>query len=167
MSCFEASSSVKLNFAMNEDSCMPVIIHSLVRWWKYPPTTLADRQWCKTDTEVFASNTVTTCRPVSCEAYSFTADGYGIFNVRTNLGVCCMREGGVRHKQVCTRVDSEGQEKLPHHPDPPGDRAQGSGIWIPALHHWATPPHFSQKMNMHYPKVVLKKDADTWLFPTQ
>ena len=34
-----------------------------------------------------------------CQAYSFPTDGYGIFNVR--------------HKQVCTRVDSEaGIEKL-------------------------------------------------------
>ena len=31
----------------------------------------------------------------SCEAYSFTAtDGYGIFNVRTILGVWCTHEGG-------------------------------------------------------------------------
>ena len=37
-----------------------------------------------------------------CEAYSFTADGYGIFNVRTNLGPCRTHEEGR------TRVDSEG-----------------------------------------------------------
>ena len=43
-----------------------------------------------------------------CEAYSFTIDGYGIFNASTNLGA---HEGGVRHKQVYTRVDSEGQKK--------------------------------------------------------
>ena len=45
-----------------------------------------------------------------CVAYDFTADGYGVFNVRTNLCVCWTREGGVRHKRVCTRVDSEGQK---------------------------------------------------------
>ena len=26
-----------------------------------------------------------------CESYSFTTDGYGIFNVRTNLGTCRTR----------------------------------------------------------------------------
>ena len=30
--------------------------------------------------------------------------------MRTNLGACCAHEGGVRHKQVCTRVDSDGQK---------------------------------------------------------
>ena len=48
-----------------------------------------------------------------CEAYSFTADGYWIFNVRTNLGPCSTHEeaGSCRHKQVCTgSVDSERQK---------------------------------------------------------
>ena len=39
-----------------------------------------------------------------CEAYTFTTDGYGIFNVRTDLGACHTHQGGVRHKRVCTRV---------------------------------------------------------------
>ena len=48
----------------------------------------------------------------SCEAYSFMTDGHGIFNVCTKMGVCCTHEGGggVRHKQICTRIDSEGQK---------------------------------------------------------
>ena len=29
----------------------------------------------------------------SCEAYSFTTDGYGIFNMRKNLGACRAHEG--------------------------------------------------------------------------
>ena len=43
-----------------------------------------------------------------CEAYSFTTCGHGIFNVRTHLGAYRTHEVGVNHKQVCTRVDSEG-----------------------------------------------------------
>ena len=45
-----------------------------------------------------------------CEAYSFTTDEYGIFNMHTNVGACRTHEEGVKHKQdtVCTRVDSEG-----------------------------------------------------------
>ena len=67
---------------------------------------------------VFVCDRTTGCE---CEAYSFTTDGYGIFNVRTNVGACCAHEGeeggGVRggwgggagtNKPVCTRVDSEG-----------------------------------------------------------
>ena len=30
--------------------------------------------------------------------------------MRSNLGVCCAHERGVRHKEVCLRVDSEGQK---------------------------------------------------------
>ena len=62
----------------------------------------------------------------NCEADSFTTDGYGIFKVRTNVGACRTHEGvaggggrggetgggGGRHKQVCTRVDSEGPTDL-------------------------------------------------------
>ena len=46
-----------------------------------------------------------------CGAYSFTADGYGIFNVRTKCGYAMYTRKGARHK-VCTRVDSGGTEKL-------------------------------------------------------
>ena len=48
---------------------------------------------------------------------------------------------GVRHKQVCTRVDSEGlkkNKKTPKqlsHPAPPGDRTQGLRNLIPTLYH--------------------------------
>ena len=45
------------------------------------------------------------------EAYSFTTDGYGIFNVRTNFGCVPYIRRGVRHKTVCTRVDQEGQKE--------------------------------------------------------
>ena len=48
-----------------------------------------------------------------CKTYSFTADGYDIFNVRTHLGASrsLLARTGVRHKHVCTRVDSEWQKK--------------------------------------------------------
>ena len=36
-------------------------------------------------------------------SYSFTTDGYEIFNMPTHLGACRTQEGGVSHKQVCTR----------------------------------------------------------------
>ena len=43
-----------------------------------------------------------------CEAYSFTTDGYGIFNVRKNVGACRTHEGGSGTKksaQELTRSD--------------------------------------------------------------
>ena len=42
-----------------------------------------------------------------CEAYSFTTNGYGIFN---KFGCMPYTSMGVRHKQVCTRDDLEGQK---------------------------------------------------------
>ena len=50
-----------------------------------------------------------------CEAYSFTTDGYGIFNVRTNVRACRRHEGGSGTNRyiICTRVDSEGQQNCP------------------------------------------------------
>ena len=62
------------------------------------------------------------------EAYSFTTNGYRIFNVCRNCrthegGGGVWGGGGVRHKQVCTRVDSEGQPKrMELHYVPPEDR---------------------------------------------
>ena len=45
-----------------------------------------------------------------CEAYSFfTTDGCGIFIVCRNVGVS-YTQWGVRHKQICTRIDSGGQK---------------------------------------------------------
>ena len=41
----------------------------------------------------------------------FMTAGYGICNVRTHLGGVPFTRRGVRHNQVCTRVDSEGQKK--------------------------------------------------------
>ena len=37
-----------------------------------------------------------------------TTDWYGIFYVRPHFGCVLCTRSGVRHKQVCTRVDSEG-----------------------------------------------------------
>ena len=50
--------------------------------------------------------------PPAARAYYFTTDEYGIFNMRTYLGACRTQEGGVRYKEVCTRVDSEGQKNF-------------------------------------------------------
>ena len=47
-----------------------------------------------------------------CEAYSITTDGYGISNMRKHkCGYKSYTRKGDRHEQVCTRVDSEGQNK--------------------------------------------------------
>ena len=50
-----------------------------------------------------------------CEVCTFMTDGSGIFSMRTNVGACRIHEGGgkVRHKQVCTKVDSEGYKNSP------------------------------------------------------
>ena len=73
-------------------------------------------QYCATQT-VFPVCSVSCSHTTGCDAYSFTADGYGIFNVRTNVGACGTHEGrwgeGVRHKEVCTSVNSEGQKHCP------------------------------------------------------
>ena len=56
-----------------------------------------------------------------CKAYSFTTDGYGIFNVRTNLGAYRSHEGGSgtnKSAQELIRRD----RKTAAHPAPPGDR---------------------------------------------
>ena len=78
---------------------------------------------------------------VSREAYSFTTDGYGLFNLYTILGACCTHtKGGSRHKQVCTRVDSERQNKLffilPRQGIEP---LQVLRIWIQTI--YPPPPH--------------------------
>ena len=52
-----------------------------------------------------------------CEAYSFTTDGYGIFNVHINLGACRMHEvGSGKSAQELTWRD---RKNVPH-PASPG-----------------------------------------------
>ena len=46
-----------------------------------------------------------------CEAYSFTTDGYEIFNVRTNLGACSTHEGGSDTNKSAQEL-TRGTEKL-------------------------------------------------------
>ena len=49
-----------------------------------------------------------------CEVSSFTTCGYGSFDVCTKFGcMLYMYMKGVRHKEACTRVDSEGQKNCP------------------------------------------------------
>ena len=71
-----------------------------------------------------------------CDAYSFTTDGYGIFNVRTHLGACRTHEqGSGTSKSQCTRVDSEGpNKKSVSNPASPGHRTlEGLRVRIPTL----------------------------------
>ena len=44
---------------------------------------------------------------------SFTTDGYGIFIMPTKLVHAAHTKGGVRHKQICQVVDSDGYENCP------------------------------------------------------
>ena len=73
-----------------------------------------------------------------CEAYYFTTDGYGIFNVRTLLGACHTHEGGSgtnRSTQELTRRD----RKTVAHPapargsNPPGSSDLNSNHWATSL----------------------------------
>ena len=66
-----------------------------------------------------------------CKAYSFTTDGFGIFNVWTNLGVCLTHEGGSGANKSA-QVDSEEQKKLLLTLPRQGIEPQGLGICIPA-----------------------------------
>ena len=68
---------------------------------------------------------------------SFMPAGYGIFNVYTYLGERRTHEG-VRHKQVCPRVDSEGQKNcrltLPRR----GIEPRVFGLEFRRSNHWPT-----------------------------
>ena len=77
-------------------------------------------------------------RTTGCKAYSFTTDGYGIFNSRTNLSACRTDEGGSwtnKHAQELTRRD----RNTVLHPALSGDRTQGLRIEIPT--HYITTKH--------------------------
>ena len=62
-----------------------------------------------------------------CEAYSFTTDGYGIFNVRTNVGACHTHEGGQAQTSLALEWTRRDIQTVAH-PAPPGDRTQGLRI---------------------------------------
>ena len=64
------------------------------------------------------------------EVYSFTTDGYGIFNVRAHFGCVpyTRRGGGSGTNEVCIGVDSEGQRDCIS-PDP----VRGSNPWFADL----------------------------------
>ena len=59
-------------------------------------------------------------RTTGCEAYSFTADGYGIFNMCTiNLGARCTHEGGSGTNKSAKQLTRKDLKKnllltLPH-----------------------------------------------------
>ena len=81
---------------------------------------------------VFLSFHTTNCE---CEAYSFTTDGYGIFNVCTNLGACPTHEGGSgtnKSAQELTRRD----RKPPHQ----GIEPRPCRFEFRRTNHWATSP---------------------------
>ena len=48
-----------------------------------------------------------------CEAYSFTADGHGIFNVRTHLGACRTHEGESGTNKFAQELTLKGQKNCP------------------------------------------------------
>ena len=64
---------------------------------------------------------------VTCEACSVTTDGYEIFNVRTNFGMCHTHEMTVEHKKKCIIDDSEGEEKKVNWPSPCNARGSNPG----------------------------------------
>ena len=71
-------------------------------------------------------------RTTGCEDYSFTTDGYRIFNVRTHVGAFRIHEGESgtnKSAQEWTRRN----RKTVYHPAPPGDRTQILRIRIPTL----------------------------------
>ena len=48
-----------------------------------------------------------------CEDYSFTRDGYGIFNMLTNWDVCCTHKGGSDTNKSAQELTQEGQKNGP------------------------------------------------------
>ena len=81
-----------------------------------------------------------------CEAYSFRTDGYGIFNVRTNLGV---GRRGARQKQVCTRVDSEEHKNCCSPCPARGSNPGSSGLKSDSLATELRHPWRQETMNCH------------------
>ena len=74
-------------------------------------------------------------------SYSFTTDGYGIFNVRTKLGTCRTQEGGPGTDNWAQELNRRDRKITVPHPASSGDRTQGLQIWISTLYnHWATSP---------------------------
>ena len=65
-----------------------------------------------------------------CEAYSFTTDGYGIFNMRTNLGAYSTHEGGDQAQTSLQKSWLGGTEKLYLTLPRQGIKIQGLRIWI-------------------------------------
>ena len=49
-----------------------------------------------------------------CGAYSFTTDGYGIFNKRTHLGVCHTHEGGSGTNKSAKELTRSDRKTVPH-----------------------------------------------------
>ena len=84
------------------------------------------------------SATLSCFHTTGCGAYSFTTDGYGIFNVRTHLGACRTHEGGSGTNKSAQELTRRDRKTVPH-PAPPGDRTQGLRIWIPThYNHWSS-----------------------------
>ena len=77
------------------------------------------------------STLVFSCDHTTCwKAYYFTTDGYGIFNVRRNLGACRTHEGRpVANKSAKELTRTDVQTTVPR-PAPPGDRTRGLRICI-------------------------------------
>ena len=75
------------------------------------------------------------------EAYSFTTDRYGIFNVRTNLGACCSHEGGSGTNKSAQELTQRDRKNCPS-----SCRTWGSNPWSSDLNSdslttdWATSP---------------------------
>ena len=68
-----------------------------------------------------------TNKPPAVRPYSFRTDGYGIFNVRTNLGACRTHEGGSGTNKSAQELTRRDKISLSY-PAPPGDQTQG--LWM-------------------------------------
>ena len=72
------------------------------------------------------------CEVFSCfhttgyDAYSFTTDGYGIFNVRTDVGACRTHEDGSGTNKSEQELIGRTETTTVALPAPPGDRNPGS-----------------------------------------
>ena len=58
-----------------------------------------------------------------CDDYSFTTGGYGIFNMRANVGASRKHEGGSGINKCAQEVTRRDRKNVSH-PAPPGDRTQ-------------------------------------------
>ena len=106
---------------LNNVSC-PSVMHG--KFWLLSPGKASSHSTALHNFFCFVCAGFSRFHTTGCEAYSFTTDGFGIFNVRSNWVRAVHTKGGSgtnKSAEDLTRRD----RNVVSHPAPPGDRTQG------------------------------------------